>query len=628
MLLREFLNEFELDYAQAPARVKKYPFGQLRDKEIVLVGDGNDTFTRSIIYSFLNLNDQKDLNIKVVLVPLCNIDNNIYRKELIDREDFLVKDFSKIDECEYVILTGLCNKKIKADVNEYMRIINSYINVFENIIKITFKRLIFMSDYRVNGKLPDKMIASEYEKFDDINDFEQMILQSLESLCVCYSKQNDFNYTILRTAIAYGACVDFNGNFLNEFIKNANEKDSVDLDNRQFSFIYISDILTAIFYALKKCPTNKIYNIDGLKSTVSSTEILTLLLNNNLVKADINIINNSHKCFEPYDLSINSLKIRHYKWRPKVCLDDGLILLVKSIYNKNETFIFDNTYHGKLKTVHEILLAYILEVDRICKKHNIKYFLAGGTLLGAIRHNGFIPWDDDADVMMLREDYDKFLKVAQDELPSNLFVQNPRTEELNHHVFTKIRMDNTLFATRHTGKFMNMHNGIFIDILSQDNTSNNKLIQNLHIYTTLITRSMVFNKWAKKKMKTGGKHPILCKMANYMKDKCSYKFLEYLQDNTITLFKDNKKSRYLYDGMGRNLRRGVFPKEWLEEVIYVDFEGYKLPVPKYYDEYLTYLYGDYMQMIPVSQRRTSHSIVLMDLGEYTNFKLTNEIETI
>ena len=103
-----------------------------------------------------------------------------------------------------------------------------------------------MSDYRVNGKLPDKMIASEYEKFDDINDFEQMILQSLESLCVCYSKQNDFNYTILRTAIAYGACVDFNGNFLNEFIKNANEKDSVDLDNRQFSFIYISCCFKAL----------------------------------------------------------------------------------------------------------------------------------------------------------------------------------------------------------------------------------------------------------------------------------------------------------------------------------------------------------------------------------------------
>lgn len=624
MLLREFLNEFELDYAQAPTRVKKYPFGQLCDKEIVLVGDGNDTFTRSVVYSFLNLNDQKDLNIKVTLVPIGNIDNNIYRSELINREDFFVKKLNDIDECEYVILTGLCNKEIKSNASEYMYVIDNYTNIFEQISKISFERLIFMSDYRVNGKIPNNMIASEYEKFDDINNFEQMILQSLESLCICYSKENNFNYTIIRTAMAYGACVNFNGSFLNEFIKDANEKECVNLDDRQFSFIYISDILTAIFYALKKCPTNKIYNIDGLQSTVSSTEILTLLVNNNLVKADINIINKNNKDFEQYDFSINSLKIRHYKWCPKVCLEDGLILMVKSIYNRDETFIFDNTYHGKLKTVHEILLAYILEIDRICEKHDIKYFLAGGTLLGAIRHKGFIPWDDDADVMMLREDYDKFLKVAQDELPSNLFVQNPRTEELNHHVFTKIRMDNTLFATRHTGKFMKMHNGIFIDILSQDNTSNNKFIQNLHIYATLITRSMVFNKWANKKMKTGGKHPVLCKIGNFMKNKCSYKFLEHLQDNIITLFKNSKKAEYLYDGMGRNLRRGVFPKEWLDEVIYVDFEGYKLPVPKHYDEYLTYLYGDYMQMIPVSQRRTSHSIVLMDLGEYTNFKLINE----
>ena len=132
---------------------------------------------------------------------------------------------------------------------------------------------------------------------------------------------------------------------------------------------------------------------------------------------------------------------------------------------------------------------------------------------------------------------------------------------------------------------------------------------------------MVFNKWARKPMKTGGKHPILCKVANFIKDICPYKFLEFIQDNTISLFKNNNNCKYFYDGMGRNLRRGVFPKKWLEEVIYVDFEGYKLPVPKYYDEYLTYLYGDYMQMIPVSERRVSHSIVLMDLGEYISFKM-------
>ena len=101
-------------------------------------------------------------------------------------------------------------------------------------------------------------------------------------------------------------------------------------------------------------------------------------------------------------------------------------------------------------------------------------------------------------------------------------------------------------------------------------------------------------------------------------------FLEWMQRRCLTLFARSKKSAYLYDGMGRNIRRGTFPKEWLGEAILVDFEGYRFPVPKEYDKYLTYLYGDYMQMIPVSERRTSHAIVLMDLGEYSGFRLSDE----
>ena len=262
-----------------------------------------------------------------------------------------------------------------------------------------------------------------------------------------------------------------------------------------------------------------------------------------------------------------------------------------------------------------------MEIDRICKKHNINYFLAGGTLLGAIRHKGFIPWDDDADVMMLREDYDKFIKIVQSELPSNLFLQLPSTEKINHQVFAKIRINNTLFSTKFTGQFLDMHNGIFIDILAQDKTGKSKLSQKMHIYATLLTRSMVFNKWGKTDIKTGGRFPIMCKLLNMAKNILPMNFLEFIQNKVILLHKNNKKSKYLYDGMGRNLRRGAFPQEWLKDVIYVDFEGRKFPVPKEYDKYLTYLYGDYMQMIPVSQRKLSHSIVLMDLGEYVNFKI-------
>lgn len=620
MLLRDFLNEFELDYAQAPSRMKEYDFKKIKNNKIIIIGEGNDTFTRSIVYSFLNLNDQNKLKIEVNLIPIGEVDEEIYTSSILERLDFKIQSFDNLFNCDFIICTGLCNKKIEENVNKYITLMNLYNDIFEQISKIKFNKLIFMSDYRINGKIPNKLIASEYEIFSSLNEnFEQVVLQNLEALCACYGKEYNFDYNILRCGLSYGPFINFSNNFLYDFIKRAVEEKNIDIEEKNLSFVYINDILTAIFYAMQYCPNNKIFNIDGLNSTVCTTELISLLLKNNLISSQVNIIKNNNG-ENVYSSAINSLKLRRYGWKPEISLEDGLILFIRSIYNSQETFIFEDTYQGKLGEVHNILLAYLLEIDRICAKHNIKYFLAGGTLLGAIRHNGFIPWDDDADVMMLREDYDKFIKVVQSELPLNLFLQLPSTESLNHQVFAKIRINNTLFATQFTSKFLNMHNGIFVDILSQDKTGSRKLSQKMHIYITLLTRSMVFNKWGNTEIKTGGRFPFMCKLLNIIKNILPMTFLEFIQNKIILLHKNNKKSKYLYDGMGRNLRRGAFPEEWLDEVIYVDFEGKRFPVPKEYDKYLTYLYGDYMQMIPVSERRVSHSIVLMDLGEYVSFK--------
>ena len=120
-----------------------------------------------------------------------------------------------------------------------------------------------------------------------------------------------------------------------------------------------------------------------------------------------------------------------------------------------------------LDKIHRTELDIMREIDRICRKHNLTYFLAYGTLLGAVRHKGFIPWDEDMDIMMPREDYEQFLKVASDELPLHLMIdsypQNPRY----FNPFAKVRNRNTLFAIRALQNYDGPQ-GLWIDIFPMD----------------------------------------------------------------------------------------------------------------------------------------------------------------
>lgn len=99
-----------------------------------------------------------------------------------------------------------------------------------------------------------------------------------------------------------------------------------------------------------------------------------------------------------------------------------------------------------LRKVQLTQLEILKEVDRICTKHGIKYWLSGGTQLGAVRHNGFIPWDDDLDIDMMREDFNRFLKIARTELQESYYLQDWFTEKAYGLPFAKIRKNNTLFV--------------------------------------------------------------------------------------------------------------------------------------------------------------------------------------
>jgi lipopolysaccharide cholinephosphotransferase len=376
---------------------------------------------------------------------------------------------------------------------------------------------------------------------------------------------------------------------------------------RKTSFVYINDLLTAIYYGALLCKP-EVYNVSGPDSGMSPLMLAAVC--EELFGSDAAI---SDDGIRVHGCSINCDKLKKLGYTPLINDKDALLIAENALSGTDRVFMFSDSYDGKLSAVQSVLLGFLKEVDRICRKHDIKYFLGGGTLLGAVRHKGFIPWDDDADVMMLREDYEKFLSVLPDELPSYITDQN--TDPDSHFAFTKLRLDDTVLSTEFSARF-DIHNGVFLDVLAQDKTSDKKLARKLHMKMTAQLRWLVLNKWRKTPMDANNK--FVSFIGDVIKTVMPLKALEKMQNRMMTRYR-NKQTKYLYDSMGRNVERGEYPIEWLDEAVYVDFEDTKLPIPKKWEEYLTYLYGDYMSMIPVSERHVSHDIVRIDLGRFINY---------
>lgn len=135
---------------------------------------------------------------------------------------------------------------------------------------------------------------------------------------------------------------------------------------------------------------------------------------------------------------------------------------------------------------HQLVMLELLnEVDRVCKKHHISYQLFAGTALGAVRHQGFIPWDDDLDIVMQRPDYEHFMAFAPGELGERFFLQKEFTEHWPMF-FSKLRLNHTTALEKYHVRDEKMHQGVYIDIFPCDNLSDNQLVRKLQFFASKI----------------------------------------------------------------------------------------------------------------------------------------------
>ena len=262
----------------------------------------------------------------------------------------------------------------------------------------------------------------------------------------------------------------------------------------------------------------------------------------------------------------------------------------------------------ELKNCERDMLA---EFVRICDKHGIKYFVQGGTLLGTVRHGGFIPWDDDVDVSLHRDDYEKFLAVAGKELPDYYFLQTKDTDPEYPNNFAKIRDSRTAFIES-SAKNLNINHGAYIDIFPLDNYPTGKKAKIYELKKRLLTQR-IYKAFYMPHMS------FIAKIFT-MLTVLLFPSLKGAVDKREKLFKSVPHSDRVVNNSGAWLDKEIIPREWVQNTIKMEFEGITVNVSDRYDEWLTYVYGDYMSLPPENERVGHHYVDIFDMNKpYTEY---------
>ena len=264
-----------------------------------------------------------------------------------------------------------------------------------------------------------------------------------------------------------------------------------------------------------------------------------------------------------------------------------------------------------LKKLQQVELEMLIEVDRICRKHNIKYTIAFGTLLGAVRQGGYIPWDDDCDVIFRRSEYEKFFNACKKDLDtSRFFLQEHRTDPNYLFGYSKIRREGTVFE-RTGQEHIKQHGGVFMDLMIYDNIPDGMIARTINMFELYVIRSILNSKIFKKTAYKSWSRAIYSILDLIPKDRV-FHLLNKIQTKYNS--KDTKLSR-IYTYIEDSSDFWGHKSELFEDVDEIEFEGHKFLATKNYKEVLTIFYGpNYMELPPEKSRHPHINATKISFG--------------
>ncbi len=269
----------------------------------------------------------------------------------------------------------------------------------------------------------------------------------------------------------------------------------------------------------------------------------------------------------------------------------------------------------EIRKVQLAQLDILKEFKRVCDKNGIKFILAAGTMLGAVRHKGFIPWDDDVDVAMLRSEYDRFKAVCKEDLDPEFEFFDWDNDPGFGSVFGKLRIKGTHYLEE-SAKNTTAQDGIYIDVFPLDSVAENEEAEKKDEKKMYLWKRAMLAKKGYIPANAGLVKRVVYFGLKYIypfsSDKVKYKIKALWNE------RNQKETEYLANhGGAYNYWIERMKREYVLDTIDIEFEHVLMPVPRDYDGFLKHMYGDYMELPPEEKRGNRHGIINIDFGNYS-----------